>query len=272
MIFLYRFFDYKYNISGFTSDLFSTEHIIYVILAVIAAILLGIFLRNVSHKKLAIFLKVLAITTLALEITKISWESYYDITTGRGFNRGGIIPLYTCSLFIYTLLLSSFGKGKVREYSLSFLSTICMVSGLIGVIYCNGLNYYPFWTFGAFYSLFFHASMLITGVIILSTGYYKLNWSDIYKAWIPMVFLAFIAIPVNYEYGADYMQIHEGSGVPLMSDLAKIMAAHNIRFIFVFLMLSSYLIISTIVVAVYKLVLYLINKNSHNLKHQETFA
>jgi hypothetical protein len=54
---LYHFFDYKGFITGFDSDLFCVEHIIYIILAYISVVLLGIFLRNVNHKKFNTFLK-----------------------------------------------------------------------------------------------------------------------------------------------------------------------------------------------------------------------
>ena len=129
-MFLYKFFDYKYNIQGFSSDLFSLAHIIYIILGVILAVVIGVFARKIKKDKLSIFLKVLSIVVVCFEITKMTWESYYDITIGGGFNKSGLLPLYTCSLFIYTLITSSFFEGKVRDYSLAFLSTICMLSGL----------------------------------------------------------------------------------------------------------------------------------------------
>ena len=256
----YGFFDYKYNIQGFSSDLFSTAHIIYIFAVIVFSIAFGIIARRTSHKKIDVFIKVLSIVTLVLEITKITWESYYDITTGRGFNYFGLLPLYTCSLFIYTLLIAAWGKGKVKDASLSFLTTICMMSGAIGVVYCNGLNYYPFWTFGAFYSLFFHSSMFFTGFFLIATGYKKLDWKDVYIGWFPMVALAIVAIPVNYIIKSDYMQVYEGSGVPLKSDLSKILAGVGLRFVFSILMLASYMLLSVIVIGVYKIICAVINK------------
>ncbi len=266
---LYHFFDYKGFITGFDSDLFGVEHIIYIILAYISVVLLGIFLRNVNHKKFNTFLKVLSICVLVLEITKITWESYFDITTGRGFNYGGILPLYTCSLFIYTLLIAAWSKGKAREVSLSFLATISMLSGAIGVVQCNGLNWYPFWTFGAWYSLIFHYLMFVVGVLILTTRTKVLKWKDIVISWIPMVILSVIASPANYAYGADYMQIYEGSGVPLFSSLAEVMAAANLRPLFTIIMLSAYMILSAVVVSFCKLIEYIMAKKAPNQKNDE---
>lgn len=265
----YSFFDYKYNISGFTSDLFSTPHIIFIILAFIGVPTVSILLRKANHNKIGMFLKIYSIFIAVFEVVKIVWESYYDITTGRGFNYGGIMPLYTCSLFIYCMLLSAWGKGKVKDYSLSFLTTISLLSGVIGIIQCNGLNYYPFWTFGAFYSLFFHFSMFAVAVFLLVTGYKKLEWIDIIKAWIPMVILSIIAIPVNYEYGADYMQIYSGSGVPLMNTLAQQLASNNLRWLFTIIMLATYIPFGAVMVCLAKFVYYLIDKINAKKKPQE---
>ena len=256
----YKFFDYKYNIEGFESDLFSTAHIVYIILAFASVIAFAILFRNAKHKRIDIFLKVLSILMVVFEITKITWESYWDISTGRGFNYGGILPLYTCSLFIYSLLFAAWGKGKSREYALAFIGTISMVSGAIGVVQCNGLNWYPFWTFGAWYSLMFHYLMFATGMLILACKFKKLQWEDIVCGWIPMTILAFGAIPASYEYGADYMQLREGSGIPLFSTLADKMAEIHLRWLFTIIMLCAYMIVSALVVSTSKLIEHICKK------------
>ena len=250
---LYHFFDYKYNIPGFKSDLFSINHLIFIVVILLVAFASIFFMRKVDHKKIRIALKVLSIFTIVLEIAKISFESYFDITTGRGFNSFGILPLYTCSLYIYTLFIHSFTKGKASEYSLSFLTTTGMLSGLIGLIYCNGLNWYPFWTFGAFYSLFFHSSMFLCGFFLLVSGYKKLEWKDVLKGWVPLVILSLVAIPVNYGIGSDYMQIYEAGGVPLMEKVAEIFANAGYRQVFTIMMICIYIIFSLVVVSLYKL-------------------
>ena len=265
----YRFFDYKYNIPGFESDLFSTYHIIYIILGYISCVLIACFLNKVNHKKISIFLKVLSIAAVIFEISKISWESYYDITTGRGFNAGGILPLYTCSLFIYCVILAAWTKGKVKDVALSYLGTVGLIAGAIGVVYCNGLNWYPFWTFGAFYSLFFHYAMLATGVFLLANGYKKLEWIDILKSWIPIVILSIISIPVNYKLGSDYMQVYDATGVPVLHDLGIKMGEIGIRPLFTAMMMLMYLPLSGIVVCGYKGIMFIISKCKKNEKCEE---
>lgn len=260
----YSFFDYKHNIEGFDSDLFSTPHIIYIAAVYALGVTLSILFRSAKRERITAALRFLSIAAVVFEVSKISWESYYDVTTGHGFNYGGILPLYTCSLFIYTLLGAAWGRGKVREYCLSFISTIGLLYGAIGVIYCNGLNFYPFWTFGAFYSLFFHSAMFITGIYLLISGYKKLECADCLRAFVPIVLLALLAVPFNYIYNhrfnsnADYMLLYSGDGVPVYQDISSRLGERGLRFLYTLLMLATHIPLAGIVVGAYKLISALI--------------
>lgn len=248
------FFRYKgyFRGLGFDSDLFGTTHIVFIVLAYVLTFLLSYLFRKAKHNRIDIGLKILSIVSVVFEVTKITWESYFDIKTGAGFNWGGLLPIYTCSLFIYTLVLAAWTRGKVRDYCLSFLGTIGLLYGAIGVVYCNGLNFYPFWTFGAFYSLFFHTAMFATGVFLLVTGYKKLNWIDSLRAMAPILLLALVAIPVNHFLHSDYMLIYSGSGVPLYEDLAAWLASKGLRFVYTIIMLLTHIPLALVVIAVYK--------------------
>ena len=256
----YSFFDYKYNIEGFDSDLFSPMHIVYIIVVYVLGFALSYFFRNTKHQSISRGLKVLSLIMPILEISKIAWESYYDITTGQGFNYGGILPLYTCSLFMYALIGAAWGRGRLREYCLSFITTVGLLYGAVGVVYCNGLNYYPFWTFGAFYSLFFHSAMFVTGVFLLVSGYKRLEWADCLRAMIPILALAVIAVPFNYVYNhlansnADYMLLYSGGGVPIYQDLSEKLAQKGLRFVYTIIMLLTHIPLAALVVSAYKLI------------------
>ena len=248
----YGFFDHKLFIKGFSSDLFCTAHIAYIVLVYVGATAVSFLLRRTRHEKITVFLRVLSVVMAVLETTKITWESYYDVKYGDGFNAGGILPIYTCSLFIYTLLVAAWGRGKAREVALSFIATVGTLYGAVGVIYCNGLNFYPFWTFGAFYSLIFHSTMFSTGVFLLITGYKKLTWRDVFLPMIPILMLSAVAIPVNHFLGSDYMMIYSGSGVPLYEDLAANLASHGLRFVYTIIMMVTHIPLAALVVGIYK--------------------
>ena len=246
----YQFFDYKYRINGFVSDLFSTPHIIYIAAVFILSFAAAYALRSTDHARIRQWLKIQSVFTVLLEAAKISWESFYDITTGQGFNWGGLLPIYACSLFIYMLPLAAWGKGKEKACAGAYLTTIGLLFGGIGVIYCNGLNFYPFWTFGAFYSLYFHAAMFFTGVLLLMTGYVQPEWKNVKLAMVPVLLLALAAIPVNYALGSDYMQIYSGEGVPVYEELAAFLAEKGLRPVYTVIMLLTYVPLAALVVEV----------------------
>ena len=100
----YNFFDYKYNIVYNGEDFFGPLHIAYIITSIIVIILLTNHLRKKDKKIIDKILLYSAIFLTIEEITKISWESYWDINTGHGFNVGGILPLETCSIFMKTAI------------------------------------------------------------------------------------------------------------------------------------------------------------------------
>lgn len=255
----YNFFTYKGNMpEGFTPAFFSIPHFVFLgIVFVVLPLIFFLIRKKAKRENIDLFLKILSVIVLTLEIADITWESYYQINSPAGFDFAGEMPLYTCSIFIYALLVHAWGKGRAKECSLSFLTTVGLVCGAIGVVYCNGINNYPFWTLGAFYSLYFHSAMFEIGLLLLITGYKKLEWKDVFRSWMPILLMAIIATPVNYVYGADYMQTYAAYGVPLFSKLAEILAGLNLRPLFTIFYLLVYLPMAAVVICVAKLI-YLI--------------
>ena len=256
----YHFFDYRDNIQNFKPAFFSIPHIIFIVLALVGTPLACFFLRKINHKKIDIFLKVFSIFVVVMEVTIILWDTLNQIKLGVGFDAGTELPLYACSLFIYTLLGAAWGKGKIKEYSLSFLTTAGIPCGLVGIMYTSSLNNYPFWTFGAFYTMYFHLSMFATGMFLLFTRYKKLEWIDMIRAWFPVLILSIIATPVNYTYGADYMQTYSAKGVPLLSSFASLLASNNLRWLFTIIMTALYIPIAAIPVCISKLIDFIVKK------------
>lgn len=249
----YGFFDYKYHIPEvYKKGMLTPAHIVLIVLVYLSAIFLPILLRRVRRGRITIFLRVLSIAMVLLETTKILWETPNDIATFGEFNFEGILPLYTCSLFIYTLLVAAWTRGRVQKIALSFITTIGLLYGAIGVVYCNGLNYYPLFSFGGLYSFLFHSTMFVTGMILLITGYYELQWKDCLWTMIPILILSVFAIAANYRWDADYMLLHRGGGVPLYEDIAAWLISKGLRFLYTLLMLATHIPLACIVIGAAK--------------------
>ena len=172
----YNFFDYKRFIENYHGeDYWGTEHLIFMIVATLAIIIIPVLLRKAKQKNIDLFLKILSVAIVTLEIVKITWETTWDIKTVGSFNWDGLLPLYTCSIFLFTLPIAAFAKGKIKRMATAWLCTIGIFAGLTNFFLPPILHTYPFWTFASFLSLNFHFWMVFTGVFLRVKGYYKAN-------------------------------------------------------------------------------------------------
>jgi len=247
----YHFFDYKYNIEGYDgNDYYGIMHSVYQLLCFILIPLLVNVLKNKNPEKITKLIRIVAIVLIIEEVSKISWESYWDIKTGRGFNAGGILPLETCSLFIYTLTAAGFGKGKVREYALCWMSSIGIIGGLSYMLFTNALKWYPFFTYGAFHSMIFHFLMVFMGVLIIASNYHRFSLADITHAFIPHLLLAALVIPLDYIFNWDYMLLHHAYGVPVVESIGEILEKGSMSFVTTMLMLLLYYLIAGLMIII----------------------
>ena len=262
-MFLYNFFDYKGFIEDYHGeDYFSTTHILFMIFATFLIILLCVLCRNMKRKTLETYLKVLSIAVPIIETIKIVWETYWDVKFGYGFNLTGLLPLYTCSMFIYTLPLAAWCKGKVKDCAICFLSTIGLFGGFTNFYITVILHTYPFFTFATFISLYFHFFMVLTGLLIVVSGYKKFEWKDGINAFIPLALFSVIVIPIDYILKADYMLYYQGWGAPVLPTIANFFAGKNLRFIYTIIVFFAYLGIAYLFVAIYKGVDRLLRRKS----------
>ncbi len=262
----YGFFDYKGYIDYNGEDYFSVSHIILMIVLTFLLIALTILLRKTKKRNIKIFLRTVSILMICLEIIKISWETYFDMKFGRGFNYGGLLPLYTCSLFMYVLPFVAFSKNeKVQNVAYAFLTTISIFGGLTNFYLLQILHTYPLFTYATFASVFYHFMMSFTGLLLLSTKIYTLKTIDIVNGWIPVLIFSLIVLPINYYlqskgFYPDYMLLMYGNGAPLLPQMSSFFINHNLQLIYSFIVIIGYMLISLLVVSIYKLIMLLFKK------------
>lgn len=262
----YGFFDYKDYIDYHGEDYFSLTHIICMVLLTLLLITLIEILRKTNKRNVKIYLKVVSILMPCMEIFKISWETYYDIKLGHGFNYGGLLPLYTCSMFMYVLPFAAFSKNeKVQNIAYSFLTTISVFGGLTNFYLLQLLHTYPFWTYAIFASIFFHFMMTFTGLFILATKTYTLKFMDIIYGWIPVLIFSFIVIPINFYlqrkgFYPDYMLLMHGNGAPLLPKLSTFFINHDLHLVYSIIVVIGYMMISVLVVFIFKFIKILLKK------------
>lgn len=250
----YSFFDYKYNIAGYSGQEFDgPQRFWYMAFALISALLLAVALRKMKPNSMRRYLRTAGFTMIVLEIAKVTWESVWDIRTGRGFNAGGILSLETCSLFMPMALVCGFGRGKWARAAGAWLASIGLTAGLSNVFFLQGLKWYPMFTFGAFHSMIYHYVMVLTAALIVSTGFIRFRAGDIPLAFAMQCLLSLIAVPLDHIMGWDYALFREAHGIPFLSDLGSELLGKGLSFITTLIMYALYFVICAVFIGLWML-------------------
>lgn len=208
-LFKYYFTNKAYLPEYLEGRLFTPLHFVVMAIMIVAVPLLAFLCRKMSKKKLKILFAVLWIVMSGFEIAKIVWES---CTNPGGFEPGGILPLYVCSIFIYIMPFAIWTKegSLARRSACGYLCTTNMVGGLVNFVYpANVLSNYSAISFAGLHALVFHATMVFVALLMLFSGYYSLtNIKDAALAFLPLFAVSIIANIINFTLPADYMFFH----------------------------------------------------------------
>ena len=262
----YSFFDYKYNISGYYGqDFGSIMQYIYLIGSIILIIILLFILRKSSKEKVLTIIRFTSVFLTIFYIVKTSWESFYDIQLTGSFNTG-LLPFDTCSIVMYAGLISGFTKGKIKKYADCWLATGCIVGGIGAMITLSAFKYYPFFSFGAFYSMIWHFLMLFLGLLLIITNYVDMKYSSIISGYLFHLAFSVIIIPIDYIYNFDFMMYKNLGGIPFFENIASYFSSNNLSFINPIMMLLLYFISFNIIFIISLFLIKIYQKPCFNKK------
>ena len=238
----YNFFDYKYNIEGYTGqDYGGFAQYLYLIISIVLLIILLILLRKSSKEKVLKIVKILSIFLIIFYISKTTWETIYDIKSSGTFNTG-LLPFDSCSIIMLAGLISSFSKGKIKEYSDSWLVTGSILGGFSTMLFLNAFKYYPFFSFGAFYSMIWHFLMVFIGLLLIITNYVKISYKTLLKGFIFHLSISLIVIPIDFIFDFDFMMYKSLGGIPIFENVASKFIENGLQFLNPIMMLLLYFV------------------------------
>ena len=243
----YNFFDYKYNIIGYRGqDYGSFPQYLYLILSILLLIFLLIFLKNSSKQKVLKIIRFLGIFLVILYIGKTTWETIYDLKYSGSFNTG-LLPFDTCSLIMLATLLASYSKGNLKKYAECWLVTGGVLGGFATMLFLNAFKYYPFLSFGCFYSMIWHFLMVFIGLLLVVTNYCKLNYKVVIKGFIFHLLFSLIVIPIDFIFNLDFMMYLNLGSIPFFEDIASTLTKLSFGFLNPLLMLILYFLAFNII-------------------------
>ena len=236
----YGFFDYKYHITGYTGqDYGGPAQTVY--LTVSAMLLIGLIsvLRKSSRDRVRRIVGFTGVFLALFYLGKTAWESYYDIRLNGGFNTG-ILPLDTCSLVVPAALLAGFGRGKAQRLAEGWMATGSVVGGIATMVRLNAFNFYPFLSFGGFYSMLWHLLMVFLGLLLIVTDRECCGAKTVHRGFAFHLLFSAVVIPVDFIWGFDFMLYRDLGGVPIFEDAASRFTAAGLGFLNPILMLVLY--------------------------------
>ena len=243
----YNFFDYKYNIEGYIGqDFGGFPQYLYLGISIVLIIILLILFRKSSKEKVLKIIRVIGIFLILLYIGKTIWESYYDIKLGGSFNIY-LLPFDTCSIIMFACLIAGFCKGKIKQYAECWICTGSIVGGIATMVHLNAFNYYPFLSFGGFYSMIWHFLMVFLGLLLIVTNYADNKYSTIIDGFkFHLVFSLFVIL-LDFIKDMDFMMYKELGGIPFFENIASKLTMRGLSFINPIMMLIIYFITFNIV-------------------------
>lgn len=260
----YNFFDYKYNIAGYNGqDFGGPAQYIYLIISVFLITILLILLRKSSKEKVLKIIRITSIFLTLFYITKTAWESVYDIKLSGSFNTG-LLPLDTCSIIMLAGLITGFGKRKIKNYAECWIVTGSIVGGIANMLFLNAFKYYPFLSFGAFYSMIWHFKMVFIGLLLIVTNYIEIEYKTIIKGFLFHLVISLIIIPIDFIYNFDFMLYKDLGGVPIFENIASELTSKGLQILNPIIMLILYFISFNIVL----LIPLIIKKRNNTTKKQ----
>ncbi len=236
----YNFFDYKLNISGYSGqDYGGFAQYLYLAISAVLLVSLLVALRKTPRERVYRMIGFIGIFMVFLYIGKTMWESYYDITVGDGFNFW-LLPLDSCSFIMPAAILTGFAKGKVREAAAAWIATGSIVGGFATMLFLKAFNYYPFLSFGAFYSMLWHFLMVFMGLLIIVKTPRNISFSLVGKGFLFHLIASAVVIPIDYIWNYDFMMYKDLGGIPLFEGVATKLTERGLGFLNPFLMLALY--------------------------------
>ena len=243
----YHFFDYKYNIDGYSGqDFGGPGQYVYLAISVLVLIGLLIAMRKTPRERVRKIIGVLGVFLTVFYLGKTAWETYYDVQLTGAFNQY-LLPFDTCSIIMPAGILAGFGRGRLQRMAEGWIATGGIVGGVANMLFLNAFKYYPFFSFGAFYSMLWHLLMVFMGLLLLVTERPRLRFSLVTDGFLLHLLVSVLVIPIDFLFGFDFMLYRELGGVPFFEGVASRLTERGLAFLNPVLMLVLYFVAFSVI-------------------------
>ena len=193
--------------------MFTIGHFILIVITIIGIIISLKKTVNKSKQEIKKIIKKMTLIVWICEIIKI----IFNLCIGNLKKINEYIPLYYCSLLLYTGIMASFGKGKIKRIGEVFLAIGGIIGGITFIILpTTSISIYPMFHYLSLYSFFFHGTMVYLGLLINLTQYIIIEKKDIIYYSGLVGGICIIALIINKIFDSNLMFISKDfPGTPI---------------------------------------------------------
>ena len=210
----------KFFYDFFTEDeipgLFSSSHLIYILVVLLTLTVLVYYSRNLSERQYNIIHRSMTVSLTVTEILKISLLIYKEA------NFDDFIPLYFCGLFIFALWFSNSKIPFLRNTGYAYITLGSILAGLFFTFYpSTSLLLYPAWHPSSIYGAIYHGAMVYLGMITLINRRYTPSAAHAKHYFVYASIACVISLSLNKYLDTNCMFLKHPFGLPLLTEIQQ---------------------------------------------------
>ena len=194
----------------------SWQHLLFVTSLVFTMIALAIVLgRRYRGKDAKTKNKVLIAAAIAIDSVEIFKIIIFYARSADSFNWTHVLPLFLCSIQLFTIPLAAFSKGRLKEAALDFVFIFGILGALLGT-YGAGQNYgtYPVICIDNVASGITHCISGFASLYIAISGLASMKRKNIHITFGIIGVCCTIAYVAGALLDYNYMFLFKGDGTP----------------------------------------------------------
>ena len=193
---------------------FKLDHILFIIIGLLIGVLLCFLLHKKDKKTVKIVLIVLWGIVIVTQV--VYYSIHYTMAVvdpvNHPFEIRKMLPLHSCLMYMYVMPFALFSKNRVvKTAANNFLVVVNMIMGFITLFVGCPSKGYSALSFNGFQSLLYHVIIVITPLIMVTTGYYDIKIGDVKYGLGLFLILATLIWIFDYIAGCDYFYIFDGT-------------------------------------------------------------
>lgn len=198
----------------------SWQHILVILLFVGPAVYLAIHLgKKYRNEEYKIKLKPIAIAAVLIDSFELLKIVLYCINAHSISALLGNLPLFLCSILLFSLPLAAFTKGRFQQAMIDFTLIFGFLAGSVGIAAAVQIyNGYPVVHFHPICSAITHTISLFASIYIISARLATLKRENIWIVTTSFAVFMFMALIANILQGGqyNYMFMWRSDGTPFI--------------------------------------------------------